>query len=84
MNNNNIAAAGGGRYAEKIFLPNKSCDFAIKNCNPIVLSKTYSSHQRGIVQLPFSNIHLALVHKNLHQTQYNFFAQIKYKRNKNK
>ena len=30
-----------------------------KNCNPIVLSKTYSSHQRGIVQLPFSNIHLA-------------------------
>ncbi len=48
-----------GRYAEKIFLPNKSCDFAIKNCNPIVLSKTYSSHQSGIVQLPFSNIHLA-------------------------
>jgi len=59
MNSINIAAAVVGRYAEKIFLPKKSCDFAIKNCNPIVLSNTYPSHQRGIVQLPLSSIHLA-------------------------
>ena len=57
--NTTIAAAVVGRYAEKKFLPKRSCDFAIKNCNPIVLSNTYSSHQRGIIQLPLSNIHLA-------------------------
>ena len=60
----------------------KFSDFAIKNCIPIVLSRTYSSHQRGIVQLPLSNIHLACNFKILHQKQYNFFAKIKYQRNK--
>ena len=59
MNSINIAEDVVGRYAENIFLPKMSCDLAIRNCNPIVLSKTYSSHQSGIVQLPFSNIHLA-------------------------
>ena len=38
MNNITIAAKVVGKYAQNIFLPKISCDFAIKNCNPIVLS----------------------------------------------
>ena len=34
-----VPVSKNGLY-EKIFLPKKSCDFAIKNCNPIVLSNT--------------------------------------------
>ncbi len=48
-----------GKYIAKKFCPKSSCDLAIKNCIPIVLSSTYSSHHRGIIQFPFSNIHLA-------------------------
>ena len=39
MNNIITAASVVGIYAENMFLPKIACDFAIKNCIPIVLSK---------------------------------------------
>ena len=48
-----------GKYAANKFSPNISCDLAIRNWIPIVLSKLKSPHHKGIVQFPFSNIHLA-------------------------
>ncbi len=45
-----------GKYAANKFSPNISCDLAIRNCTPIVLSKLKSPHHNGIIQFPLKKL----------------------------
>ena len=80
-NNIIIAAIVVGKYAQIYFFQIVP-DFAIKNCNPIVLSKHNRQTIKELPNYPYLESTSFKVHKIPHHKLCNFFYQNKNDRNK--